>query len=47
MEEVAVKKLHICGKCGNVMVNRVIKKDSDKLERILQCIVCRHWVPLN
>ncbi|MBA7512742.1 hypothetical protein ES705_04750 [subsurface metagenome] len=47
MEKVAVKMLHICEKCGNVMVNRVLRRDSDKLERILQCIVCRHWVHLN
>jgi len=41
------KKLHICEKCGNVMVNRVIRRGPNKLESILQCIVCRHWVSLN
>ncbi len=47
MEKVVAKNLHICEKCGNVMVNRVLRRDSDKLERIHQCVVCRHWVPLN
>jgi hypothetical protein len=43
------KKLHICEKCGNVMANRVLRRElnnkSIHLERILQCIVCRHWIP--
>ncbi|MHA1320530.1 MAG: hypothetical protein ACTSQ1_12070 [Promethearchaeota archaeon] len=51
MEKLESKKLHICEKCGNVMANRVLKRDMDNksvhLERILQCIVCRHWIPVR
>ncbi|MFX0010214.1 MAG: hypothetical protein ACFE9R_07865 [Candidatus Hermodarchaeota archaeon] len=46
-----VESLKICEKCGNVMANRILRRDingnSGKLERILQCIVCRHWVSLE
>jgi len=49
--KVAAESLRICEKCGNVMVNRVLRRNSDanpgKLERILQCIVCRHWISLD
>ncbi|MFX1389774.1 MAG: hypothetical protein ACFE9Z_06925 [Promethearchaeota archaeon] len=41
------KDLTICGKCGNVMVNRVIRTNSSKevrFQKVLQCIVCRYWV---
>ncbi|MHA1239525.1 MAG: hypothetical protein ACTSQU_01910 [Promethearchaeota archaeon] len=51
MEKLESKKLHICEKCGNVMANKVLKIDMDNksvhLERILQCIVCRHWIPVR
>ncbi|MFW9938973.1 MAG: hypothetical protein ACFFD5_15105 [Candidatus Thorarchaeota archaeon] len=47
MQKVKAKGLHICEKCGNVMVMRVLKRSSnpnkEALDKILQCIVCRHW----
>jgi DNA-directed RNA polymerase subunit M/transcription elongation factor TFIIS len=51
MQKVKGKGLHICKKCGNVMITRVIKRDSNpnsnKLEKILQCVVCKYWVDLD
>ena len=41
------KDLVICEKCGNVMVNRVIRnKNSDDVvfQKVSQCIVCRYWI---
>ncbi len=41
------KDLTICTKCGNVMVNRMIRtNNSDEVafQKVLQCIVCRYWV---
>ncbi len=41
------KDLSICTKCGNVMVNRMIRtNNSDEVifQKALQCIVCRYWV---
>ncbi|MFW9987985.1 MAG: hypothetical protein ACFFC3_04960 [Candidatus Odinarchaeota archaeon] len=41
------KDLTICTKCGNVMVNRVIRttnSDGIVFQKVLQCIVCRYWV---
>ncbi|MFX0058730.1 MAG: hypothetical protein ACFE85_05285 [Candidatus Hodarchaeota archaeon] len=47
MQKVKAKGLQICDKCGNVMVTRVLKRSSNPekavLDKILQCIVCRHW----
>jgi len=47
MQKVKAQVLPICEKCGNVMVNRVIRRDLDfktkKLEQIQQCIVCKYW----
>ncbi len=42
--------LHQCSKCGNIMVERVVViSDSKKkiLEKIFQCVVCRHWISLE
>jgi len=51
MQKVKPKGLQICEKCGNVMVMRVLKRESnpksDNLDRILQCIVCRHWIKFS
>jgi hypothetical protein len=48
MRKVEAKNLNICSKCGNVMVNRILKRDSNpnsnKVDKILQCIVCKHWI---
>ncbi|MFX0022260.1 MAG: hypothetical protein ACFE9S_08025 [Candidatus Hermodarchaeota archaeon] len=41
------KDLAICNKCGNVMVNRKIRVNHSNevgFQKVLQCIVCRHWV---
>ncbi|MFX1601087.1 MAG: hypothetical protein ACFFB6_10865 [Promethearchaeota archaeon] len=41
------KDLVICNKCGNVMVNRVIRtRNSDEIvfQKVFQCIVCRYWI---
>ncbi|MHA1477548.1 MAG: hypothetical protein ACTSPU_05050 [Promethearchaeota archaeon] len=49
--KVTAESLRICEKCGNVMVNRVLRRNYDanpsKMEKILQCIVCRHWISLE
>ena len=49
--KLATENLRVCDKCGNVMANRILKRDSNgnsgKLEKILQCIVCRHWIILD
>ncbi|MHA1491210.1 MAG: hypothetical protein ACTSRI_16370 [Promethearchaeota archaeon] len=41
--------LHQCCKCGNIMVERVVASESPEkgFEKILQCIVCRHWISLE
>jgi hypothetical protein len=48
MQKVKGEGLHICEKCGNVMVTRVLKRGSnphsDVLDKILQCVVCKHWI---
>jgi hypothetical protein len=48
MRKLEAKNLYMCPKCGNVMVNRILKRDSNpnsgKVDKILQCIVCKHWV---
>ncbi|MFX0027930.1 MAG: hypothetical protein ACFE8B_01870 [Candidatus Hermodarchaeota archaeon] len=41
------KDLTICTKCGNVMITRRIRTNNSKeleFQKILQCIVCRHWI---
>ena len=41
------KDLNICTKCGNVMVNRVMRTNHSEevlFQKVLQCIVCRYWV---
>jgi len=47
MQKVKAQGLHLCEKCGNVMVTRVLRRDLDSniknLEQILQCIVCKYW----
>ena len=47
MQKVKGKGLYICEKCGNVMITRIIKRAANpsgsELEKILQCVVCRHW----
>ncbi|MHA2287480.1 MAG: hypothetical protein ACXABG_01710 [Promethearchaeota archaeon] len=46
--KLVTENIRVCDKCGNVMVNRILRRDSNgdpsKLEKILQCIVCRHWI---
>ncbi len=48
MRKLEAKNLYMCSKCGNIMVNRILKRDSNpkvqKVDKILQCIVCKHWV---
>ena len=47
LQKVEPKGLHICEKCGNVMVTRVIRRnhsfDPTKLDKILQCVICKFW----
>ncbi len=47
MQKVKAHGLNLCEKCGNVMVTRVIRRDSDfkvnNFEQIQQCIVCKYW----
>ncbi|MHA1874823.1 MAG: hypothetical protein ACTSUC_00080 [Promethearchaeota archaeon] len=47
MQKVKAQVLHICEKCGNVMVTRVIRRELDfnikNLEQIQQCVVCKYW----
>ncbi|MFX1568164.1 MAG: hypothetical protein ACFFCV_07340 [Promethearchaeota archaeon] len=41
------KDLTICSKCGNVMVNRIIRTNNSSegsFQKVLQCIVCRYWI---
>ncbi|MFW9783973.1 MAG: hypothetical protein ACFFFB_16930 [Candidatus Heimdallarchaeota archaeon] len=51
MQKLKGKGLNICSKCGNVMVTRIVKRGanpkSGELEKILQCIVCKHWVDID
>jgi len=51
MQKIKAKGLHICKKCGNVMVTRIVKRGvnpkNEELEKILQCIVCRHWKEIS
>jgi len=49
-QKVHAKGLHICKKCGSVMITRIIsekngssKKITAKFIKIQQCIVCRFW----
>jgi DNA-directed RNA polymerase subunit M/transcription elongation factor TFIIS len=48
--KIKTKELHLCSKCGNVMITRKIAVNNSKekhFEKILQCIVCRYWVSLE
>jgi len=51
MQKVKAEGLHLCEKCGNVMVTQVIRRDVDfkikKLEQIQQCIVCKYWKKIS
>ncbi|MHA1196334.1 MAG: hypothetical protein ACTSRH_11955 [Promethearchaeota archaeon] len=46
-EDIKVKNLYICEKCGNVMVIRTFKvsnsSENPQYQKILQCVVCRYW----
>ncbi|MBY9004982.1 MAG: hypothetical protein KGD73_13480 [Candidatus Lokiarchaeota archaeon] len=48
MQKIKAQVLHLCEKCGNVMVTRVLRRDLDfkikKLEQIQQCVVCKYWI---
>ncbi|MFW9946999.1 MAG: hypothetical protein ACFFDX_09245 [Candidatus Odinarchaeota archaeon] len=51
MQKIKGKGLHLCEKCGNVMIMKIIKRAANpsgtELEKILQCIVCKHWRKSN
>ncbi|MFW9829767.1 MAG: hypothetical protein ACFFEY_19490 [Candidatus Thorarchaeota archaeon] len=41
------KDLILCDKCGNVMVNRIIRTNNSeevRFQKVYQCIVCRYWI---
>ncbi|MFX1411449.1 MAG: hypothetical protein ACFFA6_13945 [Promethearchaeota archaeon] len=49
-QKIKTNELHICDKCGNVMITRKIANNHSKektFEKVLQCIVCRYWIPLE
>lgn len=37
--------VQFCEKCGSALVSRVIKSEKGESQKILQCIVCRYWLP--
>jgi len=49
-QKIKAKELYMCKKCGNVMITRKIPNNNSeekKFETVLQCIVCRYWIPLE
>jgi hypothetical protein len=50
-QKVKGEGLHICKKCGNVMITRILRRESNphgfKMDKILQCVVCKYWVKVE
>ena len=51
MQKLKGKGLRLCEKCGNVMIMKIIRRAANpsgtEIEKILQCIVCKHWRKSN